>query len=74
MKRFPIRAAKEVAQKYNQDEVILVTRDRKNNLIHVVSYGKTLVDCADAANSANNLRKHLGFPESACHEVPRRLR
>ena len=74
MKRLPIRSAKEVARKYKQDQVILITFDAANNLTHVVSYGKTLKDCKEAADAANAFRWQLGFPVALCHEVPRRLR
>ena len=74
MKRLPIRAAKEVARKYGQSQVILITFDPVSKLTHTVSYGQTLADCKNAADVANNLRRQLGFPEEKCNEVPRRLR
>jgi hypothetical protein len=74
MKRLPIQAAKDVATKYGQDQVILVTWDAKEGLTHTVSYGKTQADCAQAAVGANILREMLKFPESMWHEVPVRAR
>jgi hypothetical protein len=74
MKRLPIKAAKDLAQKYGQSQVILVTWDDKDNLIHTVSYGKTLKDCEQAAIGANKVRKALGFPEDMCKDKPARVK
>jgi hypothetical protein len=74
MKRLPIEAAKALAKKYNQAQVILVTWDALDHVIHTVSYGKTTDDCAQAALGANLVRETLGFPEEDCHEVPYRAR
>jgi hypothetical protein len=49
MKRLPITAAKLVAEKYDQAQVILMTFDKSDNLVHVVSYGRTKKDCSEAA-------------------------
>lgn len=72
MKRLPIQAAKDVAQKYDQGQVILVTWDDTDHLMHVVSYGKTLQDCNNAAQGANLVKRALGFPEEMCHDKPAR--
>ena len=74
MKRLPIQAAKDVAQKYGQAQVILVAWDEDDNLTHVVSYGRTLKDCESAAAGANLIKKALGFPESLCNDKPARVR
>jgi len=72
MKKLPIKAAKEVSKKYNQDQVILVTFDRTDGLTHVVTYGKTLKDCEEAAIGGNLIKKFIGFPENLCNSKPRR--
>jgi len=74
MKRLPIQAAKDIAKKYDQAQVILVTLDKGSNLIHTVSYGVSLKDCEEAALGANMVRKALGFPEKDCQAVPARVR
>lgn len=74
MKRLPIVAGKLIANKYNQDQVIIVTWDKKEGLIHTVSYGKTKEGCKQAAQGANMVRAALGFPNSTCHEVPARIK
>jgi len=74
MKRLPIQAAKDIATKYKQAQVILVTWDEESKLVHTVSYGKTLTDCERAAEGANVVRKALGFPEALCELKPARSR
>jgi hypothetical protein len=73
MKRLPIQAAKDLAEKYNQSQVILVTWDKDDGLIHTVSYGVSLRDCEQAALGANMVRMALGFPEDDCKAVPARI-
>lgn len=74
MKRLPITAARNIAEQYDQDQVILVTWDAVDGLMHVVTYGKTIKGCADAAAGGNLVKRALGFPESKCNTKPRRLR
>ncbi len=62
MKNIPIKAAKDFAEMYDQAQVIIFTLDRKDNLVHTLSYGETLEDCAQAAEGANRLRKALDYP------------
>lgn len=62
MKRLPIKAAKELAEKYNQDQVILVTWDKKDKCTHTVSYGKTKEDCKQAEKGINFVRLALRYP------------
>lgn len=73
-KRLPIQAAKDIAKKYGQDQVILITWDKENHLIHTVSYGKTASDCSQAALGANIVKAAIGYPEKDCHAVPYRAR
>lgn len=74
MKRLPIKAAKDIAEKYGQAQVILVTWDETDKLVHTVSYGRTVKECELAARGANLVRRALGFPEQLCHEKPARVR
>jgi hypothetical protein len=71
-KRLPIKAARDVCRAYGLRQVILVALDN-DGIAHVVTYGVTLEDCALAAGSGNNLKRHMGFPEAACNAVPKRL-
>jgi hypothetical protein len=60
-KRIPITAAKAIADKYNQTQVIILTWDRVNGLTHVVTYGVTKEDCRQAAEGANRVKGFLGL-------------
>jgi hypothetical protein len=73
-KRIPISAAKEIAKRYGQDQVIMMTFDKETGLTHVVSYGKTKLDCEQAAHGANLMKKTLKFPEELCNSVPARTK
>lgn len=70
-KRIPIAATKNIAKKYGQRQVILVTWDGKTT--HVVTYGTSLTDCDQAATGGNTVKKWLGWPESLQHAVPSRI-
>lgn len=73
-KNIPIKAAKEIANLYDKDQVIIVTWDSKYGKTHVTTYGKTLEDCAQAAQGGNMVKKALGWPDDKCNDVPKRLR
>ena len=60
-KRIPINAAKAIADKYDQHQVIILTWDKANGLTHVVTYGVTVKDCQQAALGAEKLRVVLGL-------------
>lgn len=66
-----ISAAKAVAEQYGQDQVIMLTWDKSTGLHHVVTYGKTKVDCRQAAEGGNKLKRALGWPEELCQVKPR---
>lgn len=54
--KLPIQAAKNVAEQYNLDQVILIARSHKDNLTHFVTYGKSDQDCGMAAIDGRKLR------------------
>jgi hypothetical protein len=70
-KRIPIAAARRFAQEHNLRQVIVLAWD--GELTHVVTYGKTLEDCDQAAAGGNKLKAALGWPESLRAE-PSRVR
>lgn len=75
MKRLPIKAAKDISKQYEQDQVIVLTLDKKDNLIHIVTYGKTIEDCEKASTCGNKLkREFLKWPEHLCNDIPNRLK
>jgi hypothetical protein len=73
-KRIPISEAKRISEKYGQAQVIIVTWDRSNNRQHIITYGKSLKDCEQAAIGGNFVKKALGWPDNLCNEKPARVR
>jgi hypothetical protein len=73
-KRIPITEAKRLAETYSQSQVIIVTWDKINNRQHVVTYGKSITDCEQAALGGNFVKKALGWPDEHCHAEPARVR
>lgn len=54
--KLPVEAAKDVAECYDLDQVILIARSHKDNLIHFVTYGKSDQDCGMAAMDGRKLK------------------
>jgi hypothetical protein len=71
-KRIPIKAAREISAKYDLKQVIILAWDGK--LTHVVTYGKTMEDCDQAAQGGNKMKKAFGWPESLCQAEPSRVK
>jgi len=71
-KRIPIQAAKDIATKYGQSQVIIVTWDGATGNTHVVTYGATVADREQAAKGGNLVKRTLGWPESLCNAIPAR--
>jgi hypothetical protein len=69
-KRIPISAAKQIAESNGCRQVILLAWD--GELTHIVTYGKTVDDCAQAAAGANMLKEKWGWPES--NDQPSRVK
>lgn len=74
MKRIPIKALKEFANKYGLDQVIVIARENATDTDHVATWGRTIKDCELAAISGNRQKRHMGWPESLCHATPARLK
>jgi hypothetical protein len=73
-KNIPIKAAKEIAAKFNKDMVIIVCWDKTHGRTHVTTYGKTLEDCIHAAEGGNLVKRAIGWPEEMCNAVPSRAK
>lgn len=71
-KRIPIAAAKRLADEQKCSQVIIVAWDGER--MHVVTYGKTREDCAQAARGGNVVKSALGFPDGKCRDAPARGR
>lgn len=65
MKRIPITAAKEVAQKYGYDQVIIYARKVGESPDphgeHLTTYGVNREHCGAAAKIGNYLKKVMGW-------------
>jgi len=73
MKRIPIAVAKRLAKELRQTRIVLITYDPQTSDTHVVTYGKSLNDSAQASDLGNAIKTHLGFPKEACQSVPARV-
>ena len=75
MKKIPIKAGKQFAEKYKKDQVIILSWSRGDNMTWVTTYGRTIEDCDQAAQAGKKLKKDfLGWPESACLAEPSRVK
>ena len=70
LKKIPITVAKTIADTLEQDQVILMTFEKKTGVTSVVTYGKSKDDCVQAAQGGNFLKRALGWPEDRCHDAP----
>jgi hypothetical protein len=59
-KRIPIKAAENVGKEHGCRQVILLAFD--GVLTHVVTWGATVEDCAQAAQGGNILKDKWGWP------------
>lgn len=69
-KRIPISAAKGIAVSQSCRQVILLAWD--GELTHIVTYGKSVDDSAQAAAGGNMLKEKWGWPE--CNHQPSRVK
>lgn len=69
MKRLPIRIAREVARENGLRQVILCAWDGERT--HVVTYGVSVEDCAQAAIGGNKIKGFLGWPKNLNAEPSR---
>ena len=58
--RLPILDAKEIAHKRGLRQVILLAWDGERS--HVVTYGKSVEDCDQAAQGGEKMKKLMGWP------------
>jgi len=68
--RIPISAARQVGQRFDCPQVIVLAWD--GELTHIVTWGKTLEDCSQAADGGNRLKEKWGWPES--NDQPSRVK
>ncbi|MCW7071882.1 MAG: hypothetical protein OCU12_06125 [Methanophagales archaeon] len=71
--KIPIKALKDLAQKYELSHVIVLAHDCNGKTDHIATYGRTLEQCSQAADFGNTLKDALGWPASL-HKQPSRVR
>lgn len=72
--KVPIQAARDLAEEFDKDQVIVVTWDKAHGMMHVTTYGRSVEDCEQAAQGGNLIKRSLGFPEELCSARPERLK
>jgi len=70
-KNIPISAARSFAETHVLRQVIICAWDGKNT--HVVTYGKSIEDCDQAALGGDKIKAALGWPEDV-NCVPSRVK
>lgn len=74
-KNIPVKAAKEIVDKYALDQVIFVAYSKERNKTFVTTYGKTEIDCDQACQGGNWLKKNmLIWPHEHCLIEPNRVK
>lgn len=71
-KAIPISAARDFAQKFDKDQVIVLSFSKVDGKTWVTTYGKTQEDCEQAAAGGNKLKKAMGWPDDLCQAKPAR--
>ncbi len=62
-KPIPISAARDIAKRYDKQQVIIVAWDPVHGLTHVTTYGDTPETCKQAAAGGALVKRALGWPE-----------
>ncbi len=74
-KRIPISDAKSIGNKNGYNQVIILAWDSETGKTSVCTWGKSLVDCDQAAQGGNRIKKEiLRWPEELCNDRPLRVK
>lgn len=68
-KKIPVKALREFCQAQGLQVAVLLGWG--SGVQHIVTWGKTIEQCAAAAESGNKLKAAIGWPESLHAEPPR---
>lgn len=71
--RIPIKTLEDIAKKYDLSHVIMLCYHPDDNTEHIVTYGKSVENCSEAADFGNKLKDALGWPETL-HTQPNRVK
>jgi len=72
-KRIPISWAKKIANELGYTQVVIHAYDGETGTQHVTTYGKSIVDCDNAAKGGNAIKKLLKWDEDLCNAKPKRI-
>jgi hypothetical protein len=71
--RLPVKALKELANKYGYAVVVVYAFEAESKISHVATWGRTIKLCDQAAQWGNMLKDALGWPERL-HAEPNRVK
>ena len=71
--RLPVKALKELANRYGYSVVVVYAYEPKNRMSHVATWGRSIELCDQAAEWGNKMKDALGWPESL-HGEPSRVK
>lgn len=71
--RLPIKALRDLANKYKYSHVIVYAYDSENKMQHIATWGRSVHECDQAAQFGNLIKDFLKWPESLRAE-PNRVR
>jgi hypothetical protein len=71
--RIPPERLEEFARSLGLQQAILVGWSAATGTTHVVTWGDSLVDSAQAAQGGNVIKRSIGFPECSCRELSPRV-
>jgi len=71
-KHLPVSDVRELGKKHALKQAILLAWDGERS--HVVTWGITQEDCAQAAEGGNKLKAALGWPDDMCRDEPSALK
>jgi hypothetical protein len=73
-KQVPISAAKELAKKYDKQEVIILSVDREFDKVHITTYGINPHYCHNAKVTGEFLAEILGLDKLGYHDLVEKIK
>jgi len=65
----PVEKAALIGEVHSKDQVVIITVNRSINSVTVTTWGKTVHDADQAAESGNVLKEAIGWPASKCNAI-----
>jgi hypothetical protein len=70
--RIPITVAQRIAKEFACSQVIVLAFHPGSGQTHVVTYGRSQIDCEQAAAGGNRMKEVMGWPPDQCQAKPAR--